>query len=396
MLQLPVLLFRKSFVRALTVLVPLPTLLFFTAACHPAERKNVLDFVDLETLAPVTDIRPLDPAVWHRKAVCYSGFREGQSPETGIYPTREEILEDLRLLQKEGFGLIRVFSSGTHGRRVVKVIAEHGLDLKVQMGAYVSGSDAGNGEANRRELNGAIKLANAHPDVVAAVSVGNEVLVSWSFVPVPPRDLAAYVRHVRERVAQPVTFNDNWEPYAADRESGAAAVRGQVDFASIHTYAYWDAAFNLWDFKQEEVSEEERARAVMRAAAAHARNHFEAVRRALDETGHGIPIVIGETGWQNVPAAFLADAFEKDFAKHLAHPVNQRWYYEAMMEWAYGPDGGEPGDGFSRPAGMFYFSAFDEPWKQADDHWGLWTVEREPKHVLTGDGFQASAAVFFQ
>jgi hypothetical protein len=34
---------------------------------------------------------------------------------------------------------------------------------------------------------------------------------------------------------------------------------------------------------------------------------------------------------------------------------------------------------------MFYFAAFDEPWKEADDNWGLWDAERKRKPVLGGD-----------
>ena len=45
------------------------------------------------------------------KAVCYSGFRAGQHPDRGdgaINPSREEILEDLRILTDiEGFELDR-------------------------------------------------------------------------------------------------------------------------------------------------------------------------------------------------------------------------------------------------------------------------------------------------
>lgn len=346
------------------------------------------------SLEPIGDIRPLDPAIWRRKAVCYSGFREGQSPETGVYPGRDEILEDLRILVDAGFGLIRVFSSGVHGRRVVELIDRFQLDLKVQMGAYVSGADAENHADNMRELNNAIELANRYPDIVVSVSVGNEVLVSWSFVPVPPADMVAYIRHVRKHVAQAVTVNDNWEPFAAGKGSPISAVWGQIDFASVHTYAFWDAGFNLWDFRQTEVAPANRASAMMSAAAAYARENFDAVRAALDDAGYRIPIVIGETGWQSRPSAVLQEAIVPDFALYQAHPVNQAWYFDAMMAWAYGADFDDPGDGFSRPAGVFYFSAFDEPWKNADDNWGLWNVEREEKFVLSRIGFQDSNAVF--
>jgi len=355
-----------------------------------------LEPIDGANLSPISDIRPLEADIWSRKAISYSGFRSGQSPETGIYPNRDEILEDLRLLEEKGFGFIRLFSSGTHGRRVVELINEHQLDLKVQMGAYVSHSHAENEVNNRRELDGAVTLANDFPDIVAAVSVGNEVLVSWSFVAVPPEDMAAYVRYVRQQVAQPVTVNDNWEPYAAPMGDPIQAVWGQIDFAAIHTYAYWDSAFNLWDFEQEQEPAEGRARAMMDEAYAYARRNFDAVRTALDGADLSIPIIVGETGWQSSPSAFLNDAFVHDFARSVGHPVNQAWYFVDMMTWAYGTDGDEPGDGFSRPAGMFYFAAFDEPWKQADDNWGLWDAGRRPKYVLSGEGFREAEAVYYR
>lgn len=344
----------------------------------------------------VDELRPLEPAIWARRAICYSGYRTGQKPGSDPAPSREQVLEDLRLLQRAGFGLLRVYGSGEHGRTVVETIAAHGLDLRVQLGAYVSGSHAANGTENLRELAAAIELANAYPGVVAAVSVGNEVLVSWSFVAVPPADLEAYLGHTRQRIQQPVTVNDNWEPYAAEPGSAVARVWGGVDYAAVHTYAFWDAGFELWDFRQAGVPEERRARAMMDAAWEYARKNFSAVRSALDAAGRRIPIVIGETGWQSRPTAYLAEAKVKEFARHQAHPVNQAWYYIDMNRWAYGADGLSPGDGFERPAAMFYFSAFDEPWKNADDNWGLWDVERRAKPVLGGGPLDAAEAVFYR
>ena len=355
-----------------------------------------LERVALEELRPVAGLRPLAPEIWGRRAVAYSGYRHGQSPETGVYPERAEVLEDLRLLEGRGFGLLRVFGSGTHGRDVVELIAEHGLDLKVQVGAYVRGAHAANGESNLHEVDEAIALANAYPDIVVGLSVGNEVLVSWSFVAVPPEDLAAYIRHARARVRQPVTVNDNWEPYAAGPGDPARKVWGQIDYASVHTYAYWDAGFNLWPFEQEAVPEARRARAMMGAAAAYARANFAAVRAALDAAGLAIPIVIGETGWQSVPSATLDEARVRDWARHLGHPVNQSWYYQDMLAWAHGADGATPGDGFTRPAALFYFAAFDEPWKNADDNWGLWDAARAEKHALSGRGVDPADAVFYR
>ena len=32
------------------------------------------------------------------QGICYSGYRAGQSPDTGVYPTAEQVEEDLRIL----------------------------------------------------------------------------------------------------------------------------------------------------------------------------------------------------------------------------------------------------------------------------------------------------------
>lgn len=337
--------------------------------------------VDLTAVEPIDELRRLGAETLARRAICYSGYREGQSPASEVYPTDAEVLEDLKLLEEAGFGLLRVYNSRGHGEQVIRVIEENNLDFKIQLGAYFKGAHAEYGEENIAELDAAIRLANAYPEIVAAVSVGNEVLVSWSFVAVPPEEMVAYIRYVRGAIEQPVTVNDNWEPYAAAVDSPIHKVWGQIDYASVHTYAYWDAAFNLWDFRQLDVAADDRDEAAMAAAIAYANKNFLAVREALDAGGLDMPIVIGETGWQSVPTAFLGDAFEPDFASVLAGEQPQTSYFSAMMEWAYGPDMSAPGDGHSRPAAMFYFVAFDEPWKQADDNWGLWDAERQPKPV---------------
>ena len=64
---------------------------------------------------------------------------------------------------------------------------------------------------------------------------------------------------------------------------------------------------------------------------------------------------------------------------HAAHasPEWQSRYYEELMDW-------------SNEAGIltFVFEAFDEPWKGSADplepekHWGLFTVDRQPKAVM--------------
>ena len=51
-------------------------------------------------------------------AICYSGYRRGQSPGDKIYPSHAEILEDLRILAKH-WKLLRLYDCSPHGERVL-------------------------------------------------------------------------------------------------------------------------------------------------------------------------------------------------------------------------------------------------------------------------------------
>ena len=56
----------------------------------------------------------------------YSGFRHGQHPNRGngaVIPSKEEILEDLEILTKDGnFALIRLYDSNRNSEMVLQAI----------------------------------------------------------------------------------------------------------------------------------------------------------------------------------------------------------------------------------------------------------------------------------
>ena len=55
------------------------------------------------------------------RAVCYSGFRQGQNPG-GIYPSYKEIKQDLMLL-KDHWDYLRLFDCDRHAETVLEVIS---------------------------------------------------------------------------------------------------------------------------------------------------------------------------------------------------------------------------------------------------------------------------------
>lgn len=295
-------------------------------------------------------------------AIAYSGFREGQHPdrgEGGIYPTDEQIVEDLRILEREGFGLIRLYDSRQNSQDVLRLIQQHGFPIKVMLGIWLSGEVSTHAtcawvlepvsqeelDANRRknleELELGIGLANAYPEIVVAVNVGNEALVTWNDHLVSDEAMYRYLETVSSRIRQPVTTADNYKAFAERGEELAQ----RIDFAAVHTYPQWEGK-------------------PVEAAMAFTRENLLEVRRAMPDT----PIAISEAGWASTAIEFGEQASEAAQARHFSEL--RAFCRENLIT-------------------LFWFEAFDEPWKGhlnnpdgAEKHWGLFKVDRSPKQAM--------------
>ena len=292
------------------------------------------------------------------QAICYSGYREGQSPDLRLYPSVEQIREDLHLLARH-WPLLRLYDCSPHAERVLQVIREDRLPLRVMLGAYLGAEMNNFGcpwggvypeeqlEANRREnaaeLERLVALARRHEDIVFSVAVGNECTVDWNdhYVPVPR--MIDYVRRVRARLAQPVTFCENYVPW----QGKLAPLVAELDFISVHTYP-------VWEYKH------------IHDALDYTKDNVASVARLYPDK----PVVITEAGWCTA---------SNGRGMHAEHAVQelQAIYVRDLMDWA-------------RAEGLlcFVFEAFDEPWKGSPDplepekHWGLFTVDRRPKLAM--------------
>ena len=326
------------------------------------------------------DARPLSAEFTTRNAVAYSPFRSANRDTETV--TAAMIKQDLDLLVAGNFRLIRLFdSSDKVSRLTLQVIHDNHLDVKVMLGAYVqsdkfaSAADkAGVAAYNQAELARVIALARDFSDVVLAVSIGNETMVSWSFNPIRPEVIAAYISAVRSQITQPVTTDDNWAFFAKSNpgEADPSPVVAAVDFVSMHTYVLIDSITipDKWDWQQTAVPPASRATAMMDAAIGAAKSDYAAVRAKLDLMGKsGMPIVIGETGWKAIASGSPPETFR-------AHPVNQKMYFDRLNAWSAASKTG-PG-----PKAIVYFEAFDEPWKLGDDKWGLFNVNRQARYVV--------------
>lgn len=309
-----------------------------------------------EVVAATEGVRP-------RYAVAYSGYRAGQHPDRGQgakNPTEEQILEDLRILTRDlNFGLIRLYDSRENSRTVLKLIREHQLPLRVMLGIWLDAEVsnhrdcpwldepipdeelAKNTANNLLEIQRGIELANEYSDIVIAVSVGNEALVSWTDHLVKLKTVIGYVKQVKRAIKQRVTVAENFAWWA---ERGAPLAK-ELDFVTVHSYAIW-AGRDVDD------------------ALAFTVSNVDAVRKALP----GAQLAIGEVGWATTATEFGDRASEEKQAR----------YFKDVTEWAA-----------KLGVTTFWFEAFDEDWKGdpnnpsgAEKHFGLFTVDRKPKKVM--------------
>lgn len=275
---------------------------------------------------------------WAGRMICYSGYRAGQSPQTQTYPSQAEILEDMRILERH-WRMIRTYGSDRHSEDILRVIRTNKIPIRVMLGAWLSGSP-GKETENEEQIRNCIRLANQYPDVVAAVSVGNEILVSWSDHRMKLADAIAAVERVRDSVSVPVTVDDDFTFW---REKDGLALAEHLDFVAVHTYPMWGGSD-------------------IDSALTHTIRHVESVQKALP----GKTIVIGEAGWATftVGSAHAPRAGDED---------KQARYFRELSEWAE-----------ANGINVFYFEAFDEPWKGAgtEGHWGLFSEGRKAKKAM--------------
>ncbi len=292
------------------------------------------------------------------KAICYSGFRDGQQPG-GIIPSYEEIKEDLLLLQPY-WKYLRLYDCDEHAQRVINVIQQEKLDFKIMLGAYIvaemnnqrcpwGGGIYEEEQLEENKKNNDVKIArliewsNKYQDIIFTVSLGNEACVDWTDHFVPVERVVEFAKRVKKNIKQPITFCENYVPWL----NYLKPLVEVIDFISIHTYP-------VWEYKH------------IHEAVEYTIANYETVAKQYPN----IPVVITEAGW-------ATNSHGIGIHSEHVNEENQKVYFEDLMEWTS-----------ENKILNFFFEAFDEKWKGSSDpmepekHWGLFKSDRTPKLVL--------------
>lgn len=334
------------------------------------------------------------------QAISYGGYRH---PNHDIEPTSDELKEDMRLLSAMNIKLLRTYKVHLpHAANVLKAIQElkdenPEFEMYVMLGAWIDCKNAWTdkepdhgqeSEQNAIEIKEAVRLANAYPDIVKVVAVGNEAMVKWATsYYVQPRIILKWVNYLQDLKVQGklskdlwITSSDNFaswgggdaEYHVDDLDKLIAA----VDYLSIHTYPMHDTHYNPSflgiDEAETPFTKAEKIEAVMRRAKYYAENQYNNVVSYMKSLGIDKPVHIGETGW-----ASFSNGFYGDDGSRACDEYKEALYYNHMRDWTHK-------EGIS----CFYFEAFDEPWKDAknpggsENHFGLFTVDGKAKYVI--------------
>jgi exo-beta-1,3-glucanase (GH17 family) len=258
--------------------------------------------------------------------VSFSPYVEGQGP--GVQISEAQIRERLAIVRPY-VNWVRTFSC-SNGNELIPRIA-HEMGLKTMVGAWLNDDR----ENNEKELDNAIAVARAgFADLLA---VGNEVLLREEM---PEEELIGIINRAKQ--GAPGVDVGYVDAYYLFENHPRVSEACDVIFANC--YPFWEGY-----------------------PAEHALVYMKDMYRRAVRVAGGKKVIVSETGWPNIGSVtrgVAAPSFE-----------NAIRYFINACQWTE-----EEG------IGMFYFSAFDEAWKVADEgdvgaYWGLWDKDGNLKYV---------------
>lgn len=335
------------------------------------------------------------------QAFSYGGYRERTRDKV---PSVDELKDDMRILSAMGVKIIRTYNTQqfAQAENLLEAIRQlkgedPGFEMYVMLGAWIESKDAwtdepdhteGNVEGNTAEIEAAIRLTNAYPDIVKVIAVGNEAMVHWAVdYFVHPGVILKWVNHLQELKASGgipagvwITSSDNFASWGGGDKSyhieDLTALIKAVDYISLHTYPFQDTHFNpgFWGVNAEEenLSKAEKADAAMLRVKDYAISQYQSTKEYIQSLGVDKPIHIGETGWASNDSLHYGAA-----GSQAADEYKQKLFYQHMRDW-------------TNQAGLscFFFEIFDEQWKDpesalgSENHFGLINLKGEAKYAL--------------
>lgn len=333
-------------------------------------------------------------------AMSYGGYRENTRE---LQPSLVQLKEDMKILAAMGVKIIRTYNVQLdHAKNVLKAIAElkkedANFEMYVMLGAWIDCKNAWTefpvdhnqeSEFNAAEIERAVKLTKQYPDIVKVIAVGNEAMVKWATTYFVQAEVILKWVNILQEVKKSgdlpadlwITSSDNFASWGGGggeyHTEALNKLIHAVDYISMHTYPMHDTHYNpvFWGVKDEDhtLDNIKKIEASVLRAKDYAIRQYDSVYNYMKSIGANKPIHIGETGW----ASYSNELYGNEGSK-ATDEFKEGLYYKYMREWTN-----------ANNMACFYFEAFDEPWKDAnnpggsENHFGLFTRNGEAKYAL--------------
>ncbi|KAK2738883.1 hypothetical protein FQN57_006898 [Myotisia sp. PD_48] len=273
------------------------------------------------------------------------GFALGVKNPDGSCKKQADFEEDFEVL-KVHTNIVRTYAAADCNNAEAIVPAAKKKNFKLVLGIWPDVE-----ESFQKDTQALKKAVPGNEDVISAITVGSETLYRGNFT---GPELLAKIQQVQKMFPSiRVGTADSWNKYADG--TADALIQGGVKYFLINAFAFWQGQ----DIKN--------------ATATFLDDMFQAsghIQRLAGEKAKDIYIATGETGWPSDGGS--------NYGQARAGTANAKTFHDegicAML--------GIGGD-------VFYFEAFDEPWKPAsigdngkaadETHWGMYTADRKEK-----------------
>ena len=368
-------------------LILLLTFCFLLPSCNKVEHNTIMNKSAQEILGNSS-----------YPAISYGGYRELTRV---IEPTKDQIKEDILILHAAGYRVIRTYDVHLSlAENVLKVIKDlksldDSFEMYVMLGAWITAAnpntenvihDIEDKEFNSFEIEETARLASLYPDIVKIIAVGNEAMVHWaSGYFVTPDIILRWVNYLQDlkksgQLAKDlwITSSDNFAAWGGGdpvyHTKELISLINAVDYISMHTYSFHDSYYNpsFWNYSNKSITETAKAEELVLKAKNYSKSQFLSVRDYLESIGINKQVHIGETGWASNDNSFYG--YE---GTRAADEFKQYLYFNHMNDLCE-----------ELKISCFYFSAFDEPWKDpssvngSENHFGLFTVDGKAKYLM--------------
>jgi exo-beta-1,3-glucanase (GH17 family) len=335
-------------------------------------------------------------------AISYGPFRTTVRDEANV-PSVEELKEDLRIMEAMGIKVLRTYNTQGFSDTAKLLVAidelmaeDANFEMYVMLGIWIEALNSWTDQPvihdqespnNDLEMAAAIEMVKQYPEIIKVMAVGNEAMVHWAPYHVVPAIILDRVNELQQLKRDGdipadvwITSSDNFASWGGENDyknDDLAALIAAVDYISMHTYPFHDTHYNneFWLVPEDEqqLSVMERVDSAMVRAHDYALSQVELVQDHMQSLDLAKQIHIGETGWSSYTNYLYGEAGSK-----AADEYKQKAYYDSMRSWSE-----EWG------ASLFFFQAFDEPWKgdqnnpgDSEKHFGLIDIEGNAKYVI--------------